>query len=75
MASLRELVLGYVPNGESELCLQQLLSSAVQGCLLKVVLPHTFPCLDRVKAAHAMLVTERGSRNVPVLSVPPSRWQ
>jgi hypothetical protein len=64
-------VLDDLPDAEPELRVQQLLSSAVQGFLLKVVLTHTSPCLDQIKAGHATLVAERGTRNVPVLI---SRW-
>jgi hypothetical protein len=74
MASLRELVLESLPDAEPELRLQHLLSSAGQGDLLQVVLSHRVPCLDQIKAVHATLVAERGTRNVPILIVGVSRW-
>jgi hypothetical protein len=46
-----------------------LLSSAVQGCLLKITDTSSYGSQDnrKVRSARASLVAERGSRNVPVL--------
>jgi hypothetical protein len=61
----------------------QLLSSAVQGCLLKikltVVTQHmglstSQQVIEDICRAHTALVAEKGCRNVPVLSVDSSPY-
>jgi hypothetical protein len=69
LSSLRGLVL----QGQGHQKLQhvmELLSSAVQGCMLKVEVWDRWGGKvqrDQVIAARAALVAEKGSRNVPIL--------
>jgi hypothetical protein len=60
-------------DAEAELHTKRLLSSAVQGCLLRIELPRRIsrPVLERIKAAQGALIAERGSRNVPLMNVLP----
>jgi hypothetical protein len=70
LRSLRELSLTVAMEKQGIQPLMQLLSSALQGCLLKidvVAQGHGLWELEQLKSAYTALVAEKGSRNVPLL--------
>jgi hypothetical protein len=76
LSSLKTLALKVSSEGQLQ-PLQKLLSSAVQGCLLRVELcdDTSVHMVQQVRAVREAVVEEKGSRNVPGLMVRKPWWR